>query len=253
MNIEKFHSSTQETGKEDSSVSEEVPANAEKVIAEIHYALERAQETDPQQVQTLHREALQSDLGSSLERYEKKMYPTFEQIQAVIDAVVENIDKALTDPVDDEEKEFLEKERKYFSARMQSITYATFSYAESVAMFHNIKNSQFRMDAEEFTEKLGAIELTRRRRHNALLDTLRDLNRHVHMLKEDGYLDALAVTYWNPVSGIGKESPHMLFADEMLTNENRNVVRDWAIAADMYRSLIELGLMLEAQEEGNGQ
>jgi hypothetical protein len=149
---------------------------------------------------------------------------------------------------DHEYVEHVKNQIRFLQGRVQQLEYAVVSYAATVARFYRVKLSRELLDGDDFKERMTQVDRQRRRQHNVLLETLRSINNLVSELASEGYLDDLHIDYWSPDSNPGPASELRLFETSQLLDSNRDMIRDWAITADIAKSFQDIDTNLKTKK-----
>jgi len=137
--------------------------------------------------------------------------------------------------------------QKLLEGRAGSIEHAIDAYVRSVIKFHNLKRIS-RGGVRDMTKQFEQSDHERRRAHNHLLDTLQSTTQAVRDAVELKLIPLEKVLEWNPgVESIPQENAIVVFSPKIL--EDRNYIRDWAIAADFDERLRELDTYTQKSEE----
>lgn len=225
---------------------------AEDLVAHAHVCNESLKRGHPNggiELERLRREIAESDYNELYHQYhngqiltltalEKTAHHAAKEIATVIAGDREN---GLTD--DDLVDEIALQ--NILEGRVQAIRVSIRSYITTVIQYHNIKIRRQRgaMDDEDLKRQFEQIDARRRKAHNTLLESLREMTRALAQAKDEDLIRTPFIQ-WEvgmPISPEVQENRYVTFA-ESVTN-NREYIRDWAIVADLdarLRSIEEL-------------
>lgn len=229
---------------------ERAHGNTEQVLALLHEQKGAPPEdVDADEVATLHEDLCDKDDFFSLRRYEEGEFPTLASISATCERITEVLKEEVASAGSDHEYvEHIQNQMRFLQGRVQQLEYAVVSYARTVARFYRVKLSRELLDEDDFKERMTQVDQQRRRQHNVLLDTLRSINTLVSELASEGYLDDLHIDYWGPDSNADPTSDLRLFESSQLLDSNRDMIRDWAITADIAKSFQDIDTKLKTKK-----
>lgn len=145
--------------------------------------------------------------------------------------------------VPDKELEEETKIKNLLAGRPNSIKRGVESYVRSIIRFHTLKQLSHGGGRDMQTQFVKADE-DRRRVHNALLESLKIFTTTVRNAEKEGLLPAGSVVEWTHgmQAQVLIENPDMIvvFAEKIISNEDRDYMKDWAIAADFDLQLKEM-------------
>lgn len=174
---------------------------------------------------TLHKGLERLEANNMLQKYEAGIVPT---IESLTKAAQEATAVLLEDPDDIEASRLA----KLLEGSVLSIRSWSRRYVASVVKFHNAKSQFLRMNEIEQRDALVDADKERRRIHDALLNSLSAFNQQLD--------DAQGITTFAPAmewvpgkdfpTGTADSAP-LVFSKAAIAD--RNLIRDWAIAADL--------------------
>lgn len=237
MENEKFEPT--ETGFE----SAEIPTEQiEDVVVALDEALQhcRANPDDMScDCDALHSRICHTEVKRLFEHYEKHEVLTHVDIEQSVGILLAKLEAELEEDPEDEE---INKGYKILSERPKEIKLATRRYVRTISKFFHVKKQQMRMSVDEFKDSFEKIDQERRNAHNGLIETLTIYTRTVNELKRYGALDGVEIEEWRPIDRFtdvsDTEGKVFVFAAEVL--KNRDLVKDWAVSANMDEKLKQI-------------
>ena len=230
--------------------SEHVPTeNVETVVAALNEALRdcRANPDMTCDCDAMHARICQTEVKELYEKYEKHQILTIEDIELSVNTVMNALDKVLEE---DGEDEYISERKAILSTRATEIERATRRYIRTISKFDTIKKQQFRMDVEEFKMAFQEADQVRRNAHNGLIEAVTVYTRSINELKEYGALDDIEVEEWRLgdmyMGDVIQEGKVFVFSGEIL--RDRDLVRDWAVSANMCNTLHQLEEIVAGKE-----
>jgi hypothetical protein len=210
-----------------------------------------------------------------VEIYRAGVYPNLTELEHSFGVVIQYLETARSESVDREECELLDREQKFFSGRIALFKQAASAYADSVAQFQRLARPSFtlRSDPETVRDSFIRADATRRRRHDALFDSLTATYTHLSRLVTDGYIPQSKVQVWDrsvmtsrlnehdtklidsPVEQISTGSITVI-GPSVLDKQNRDdrsLVQQWALAIDITEIEKELAQLSANAENGMGK
>lgn len=208
---------------------EQLPGHTEVILSEFKRRVEDVKHldsTDPDMVSmTLHKGLERLEANDMLQKYEAGVVPT---IESITKAAQEASAALLEDPDDAEAA----KLAKLLEGSVSSIRSWSRRYVASLLKFHAAKSQFLRMSEMEQRDTLVDADKDRRRIHDALLNSLSVFNQQ--LFDAQGITTFASATEWVPgkdfPSGTADSAP-MVFSKAAIAD--RNLIRDWAIAADL--------------------
>lgn len=171
--------------------------------------------------------------------YIENRVPTLDQISSRLAEVVGKMpENLLRDPEGDRIK-------RHVQGRSAMVRGNTHWYAASVIRHVRLRMSHANLrDPEMFVK----ADHDRRRKHENLLKSLADLLKALETAEDFGLCDRSDYHEWNP--GDTDPIPAVKIpVFSMAAIENRNLIRDWALAADFAEQYGKLQEMLSQQKE----
>ena len=166
-------------------------------------------------------ERLRPRISTAMADYESGRAPTYASYADILDKLLEK-----TEGINDED---IEKYRKLAEGRMREIRGAVRRYVEQVAQFQHVKFNLQR-DPLRFESRYEAIDASRRRAHDALIETLKTTGQVIAALQEAASNETgSGVELRGYPSHAGRVGGLPVFDRVFL--EDRDQVRNWAIAA----------------------
>lgn len=164
-------------------------------------------------------------------KYEKGAVPTLESMRDHLDRLMIQVDG---DPkASEEDKAAMKHVRKLIAGSLPS---AVSRYVQSVIFYEQQAVRLPLMDAHERRDFIEKCDLDRRRKHDSLLQTIRDIDAALRLVSEElGAIDTKEIAWWR--AGMDSLSRDALPAfDAAAINADdklhRDLVKNWAIAAD---------------------
>lgn len=193
--------------------------------------------------EALHREFETCEAYATYLAYAEGSLPTIENMTHGIEAMLAQAPQHA--------KEGPEAERvcKMLSGRALQIRAASRSYVQSVITFNRQLSGagQFRLSDEERRDQLIDTDKRRRRLHDALLDTLRVTYRTLMDAVDLGIANKSTFGIWEKGFD-ARQLPgtFSIFAPQAL--DDRNFIRNWAIAADFAQTFAKLDEIVQKSE-----
>lgn len=171
-----------------------------------------------------YRHEIAKDYGAIIEDYADGRTATLATLSAAGEALV-----ALLNPDDADEK--LVRDQILF--RIGNIDKAVVDYVQTVVQYYRVSGRQVTMETEKWIDLMKRVDGDRRRRHNLLMTALSELHSafgRARELLEDKEVPVFAA--WN---GAATE-PHPFLVFDRRALEDRDTIRDWAIAHLVFRN-----------------
>lgn len=196
-----------------------------------------------------------SEVARLYNLYERGACPTLDSI----DAGCRTVAAALHDeiaclkeegrPESVRNAEALERSAAYLLERRGQILYLVRAYTDSIAQMHRLRANSAYFVEETYHDRLVEIDGKRRRLHDALMGSLRELTTRLDALDREGYVDGVTLQAWHgwtspPAQKAGAEADNtpvlLLFAPDTLTHARREGIQQWAVVADLHESFAEV-------------
>ena len=198
----------------------------------------------------LHSVAEQFENKAMLNAYEQGNIPSFESMNRAVDRIVEEVEKESNGDFSDEEKVAIQR----IKGRVREIRSWCSRYVESLVTYHRKSK---RMRETGGNEGAGArdeyvkADTDRRRIHENLLTSIRQLDESIKTIDDLFGSQIIRIQRWDPVNptptGYALENP-LVFSGKAGTHSYRNLVRDWAIVANLEH---KMNLIRQADEPKN--
>lgn len=164
-------------------------------------------------------------------QYEKGAVPTLESMRDHVDRLQIQVD---SDPkATDEDKAAMKHARKLIAGSLPS---AVSRYVQSVIFYAQQAPRFPLMDVHERREFVEKCDGDRRRKHDALLQTLQDIDAALRLLSDElGAVDAREIAWWRAgMDGLARDALPAFDAAAIDTKDSvhRDMIKNWAIAAD---------------------
>lgn len=190
----------------------------------------------------LHSKIHQSDLSEIFTHFESQEIVTLSQITDNIKKIVAKVEAEVPLLTTEEGSgdEELDRIYKLLKNRDVEIRTSVRRYTNSVAQFSHIKKRRAQL-GDDFPAKFVDIDKRRRAAHDGLIDTLALYSRLVNELDQYDLLGDVKMVPWDfsvDVSKFADEDVVFVFSPQILAN--RDLVKDWAMSAHMYRRLSEI-------------
>lgn len=186
---------------------------------EIHNKEERAH-----RYHTFHDYLERLENPSIINQYENGTVPTLESLQEATTAAAQELE---ADPDDQEGVRMA----KLLRGQVQSIRLWCRRYVGSVIAFHTLRRKHILLNSTDTKEDFFRADSERRRIHNALLDSLRTCTALIQQTA--AHAGSATPILWEPTmtlpKGTASSTPVAFSAN---TLEDRDLVKQWAIAAD---------------------
>lgn len=181
----------------------------------------------------LHKDFETCESYELYEAYVEHRLPTLTRMEEGIAEILDNVPQDLRE--DPEAKRLMQ----LIKGRALAIRGGVRSYVETVLKFVRMQNTAAAMRDPEIWVK---IDHERRRRHDSLLKTLQDTGALLKQAYDYGICEEEAYREWVPGDTTDiKEGVFPIFSSQAIAN--RDLIKNWALAADFeehYRKLTEL-------------
>lgn len=232
-----------------------MPIETAEMLYHAHAILEK-KDIGPEDLAHLSELAHDGKYSKEVSRYEQHVVPTLSDFAEGSAFVVAELEKTL-ESADSEEAKNLQAMINFFKGRSAQVRHAVFSYADSVARFHRIRSRQAEMEVEDFKDLITTVDRDRKRRHDALLTTLNLFSSKVQALIDDGYIEAGDVSWLDfkhmdvleDVEATQPISHKKITAFSPASLEDRDRIKQWAVALDLVENINEQNQILAAKEK----
>lgn len=156
-------------------------------------------------------------------QYKEGKIPNMDMLQNVVDVSLSILDKYKKEDknISSQDSESIENIKKLLQGRILTLNSFINSYVRSVYDFYVIKKRR-QSSGESFAKEFAKADERRRKNHNALMDSLNTFNKLLGSVRRFG-------------EGDDDLSKIIFFND--LTLKNRDLIRDWAVAAYLHKHL----------------
>lgn len=190
----------------------------------------------------LHENLDELNSAEMIHKYEDGTVPTYDSLSRAAETAI----AALLADQDDPEAARL---AKLIEGQVQSIRTWCRRYVGTVIRFHRAKSTFFKMDGDEVRDALATSDAERRRVHDSLLSSLATFN---ELLSEAQAIEHFPKPLaWRPGFDLPAGVAHThaaILAPEAIAD--RNLIKDWAIAADCIDQLkAVVGFITEESEK----
>lgn len=237
-------------------------ADVEGLIGDLRRATEKANVTETV-LAGLERTVNDSEVAHLQNLYERGLCPTLDGIDAgchtIVAALREEIACLKEEGREESTRnaETLERTAAYLLERRGQILYMVRAYTDSIAQMHRLHTNGAYFTDETYRDRLVEIDGKRRRLHDALMGSLRELTARIDALDREGYVDGVILQQWHgwTSSQVGKAETDgtptlLLFAPTTLTHPQREGIQQWAVVADLHESLAELRTHSSTRPQG---
>lgn len=217
------------------SVAEHIPrpVDEEDVVVHLHRYAESLKtatidaDMHKREMEQIHAEISACPCAHMYRQYKEGIIPNLEMLQRSIDVAIEVIDadSQSLNPDNEHDREdiaSLDRTKKVLSSRVSEIQQWIRTYAETVVRFHQLKKLTAN-DTRDLRKQFERADHSRRRAHDALIETLR-VTAHTLADVRDLLDDNDA-----------RKAQLVTLGDNIL--RDRDLVRDWALAADFHTQL----------------
>ncbi len=170
--------------------------------------------------------------------YLEEQLPTLEILERSVSEMKRRLDEKVSEEkaagASEETTKELSDKARILSIRLSNIRNNTSRYVQTVARFHEMKSRVKYSDPDWQKGEFQRIDIERKRAHDILLNSLRDLVVKAQEVREEGLLSSSEIGLWDRTKSakdIEKDGKIVLFHPRVI--DDRDYIRDWAIAADM--------------------
>lgn len=220
---------------------------AEDVILEkLHRCTDGDDDCTPHDAEIIHKDFETCESYVLYDAYTHNRIPTFARMEEGMARLLANIPENLKD--DPEAKRIAQ----LLKGRVLAIRGFVRSYVESILKFIRSKQSlaaQFHRNKDEYSEREEAMKSDheRRRRHESLLRTLSETSKLVEEACDYGICEKSAFYQWLPgETNTLPEDVIPVFSSTAIAN--RDLIKNWALAADFAEHYRKLKELLEAKK-----
>ena len=208
------------------------------ILDKLHRCTDGSADCTPQDAEMMHKDFETCESYQLYDAYVKNRIPSLDRMETGIKGLLGRIPEKLRD---DPEAQRL---AKLLSGRAPVIRGNVRSYVETVLRFVRIQNTSAAMRDPEIFVK---IDHERRRKHENLLKTLADTRKLFDDAYDFGLIEKKDFHEWLP--GDDAEMPESavpIFSQQAVAN--RDLIKNWALAADFAEHYQKLHDMLEQKE-----
>lgn len=229
--MEQFKPSKSESQEQRTDI---ITHTSEDVILDnLHKCTEGRRTCTKEEAETMHSEFERCEAGTIFHSYTESKIPTLSQFEEQMELILQKTGQPAADDV--------EGLRIYnlLRGRVNHLRKSVKDYVETVVRFVRISGPMKLRDPEIFIK----IDHDRRKRHDGLLNTLSGLLKLINDADRIGLADKSDFYYWHPGSDEQIPSNKIpVFSEAAI--ENRNLIRDWALAADFSENFNKLTVIL---------
>jgi hypothetical protein len=199
----------------------------------------------------LHREISQTELHDIFSQYENGKTLTFAHLNESVRILNELLEKEITEFKEGEYAEELKVMQRLLAGRGKELRSAAHRYIGTLVKFVSVVKQKVRLQPEEFVDRMERADRERRTAHEGIIASLKTYVQLVERMESDGLLEGYRIEEWymgQPVvapDAAGKVIP--VFSPRFLAD--RDMVKDWAVCADLHEMLEDIGATEEAEEK----
>ncbi len=171
-------------------------------------------------------------------KYKDGKILTLNMLQNSVETAVDIIDNYIKNELDTKKKfdrhdiESLNKTKKILMGRIHQIRSCVNSYVQSIGTFHNLKTLRCH-EGRDFNKQFENADLARRRKHNSLIESLQVFRKALNQVRNlSNEIDV-------------SQNKLIMFSEKVL--DNRDLIRDWAIAAYFHEQLQSIRDKMESR------
>ena len=220
--------------------AEAVPSNLpeDQVLHRLHQCTNGERDCSSKEAETIHNDFAKCESFAMYEAYRSGTVPTLHQFENTINAALARAPHDIQD--DPEAKKVIH----LMQGRPRAIAGNVRSYARTVLRFVQMKQSgaEFR-DPEAFV----TVDRDRRRAHDNLLKSLSDMHALIAQARDWDICSDANIYTWFPGNTEKIPADRIPLFSKQAT-DNRDLIRNWALAADFAEHYSKLVEILEAKE-----
>jgi hypothetical protein len=233
-----FSEEAEEMIPEEESAEQPMYHQAEHVILEkLHKCTSGNAKCTPDDAELMHKDFEGCESYQLYESYERNEIPTFERMEEGIAQLIANIPEDLKNDPE------AQRITQLIKGRALALRGSVRSYVATVIQFVTYGNSlAAKRDPDGVPQKMVEIDHKRRRQHDSLLTSLSETLKLLQEAYDYGICEKEAYREWSP--GDTTTTPRgvlPVFSAKAIAN--RDLIKNWALAADFeehYRKLTEL-------------
>lgn len=214
------------------------PGSEDVILEKLHRCTDGHSDCTPRDAELMHKDFEACESYQWYESYKRNQMPTFERMENGIQAILCRIPESIRNDAE------AQRLSKLLKGRTLVIKGAVRSYVETVLKFVRLQHTAAAM---RNTEVFVKIDHERRRRHDNLLKSLTDTRKLFEDAADYGLLERGDYREWIP--GEEAEVPEGVVPVFSLTAiANRDLIKNWALAADFAEHYEKLIKILEQKE-----
>ncbi len=218
---------------------EKVPrvVSEDRILDQLHRCTDGDATCTEEDASMMHADFEKCEAGALYKAYAERQIPTLVHLETAIAEAIESIPEELKND------ESAKKLTLLLQGRGRLIRGFVRSYVQTVIKFVRLSKTTASMRDPEIFVK---IDHERRRRHEVLLKSLSDLSAMLREAEDIGLIDKGAYTEWSPAdTNTMPQSKIPAFSAAAVAN--RDLIRDWALAADFAEQFEKLHEILSAK------